>query len=256
MAVLPLHFKQLGRGEPLLLLHGLLGSADNWFGVAPKIAEAFHVHALDLRNHGQSPHSAAMDYPLMAADVDHFFAEQKMDSACVIGHSMGGKVAMQLALNFPTRVKKLIVVDMAPRNYQRVHDKILSALLSLDLAALAIRQQAEDTLLGEIPSLNLRRFLLKNLGRDEGGRFFWKPNLRVLADSYGHLCEPVGEGPAFGGPTLFIRGGRSEYVDAADGVEIRRRFPLAEVRTLPEAGHWVHADAPEEFVREVVSFLS
>ena len=255
MAALPLQFRQLGCGEPLVLLHGLLGSADNWFGVAPTLAEKFGVHALDLRNHGRSPHSTDMDYPLLAADVEAFFVAQKMDSACVVGHSLGGKVAMQLALDFPARVKKLVVVDMAPRGYPRAHDQILSALLALDLPALATRQEAEDALLGAIPSLNLRRFLLKNLGRDEAGRFFWKPNLRGLADGYGSLCQPVSEGPAFGGPALFIRGGRSEYVHADDEVEIRRRFPQAAVRTLPEAGHWVHADAPEEFVREVLNFL-
>jgi len=250
-----LHFKQLGHGEPLVLLHGLFGSADNWFGVAPKLAGKFRVIALDLRNHGHSPHHAEMDYPLMAADVGKFFAAQKIESAHVIGHSMGGKVAMQFALDFPARVGKLVVVDMAPRAYARAHDKIFAALLALDLPGFQTLQQIEDALAPEIPSLNLRRFLLKNLGRDTQGGFVWKMNLRGVAENYSRLGEVLNTGKPFAGPALFIRGGRSDYVNAADEQEIRRRFPVAEIQTIAAANHWVHADAPEEFVRLVLDFL-
>ena len=182
-----LHFKQLGHGEPLVLLHGLFGSADSWFGVAPKLAEKFHIFAPDLRNHGHSPHHPEMDYPLMAADVDKFFSARKIESASVIGHSMGGKVAMQFALDFPARVNKLVVVDMAPRAYARAHDHIFDALLALDLTKFQTRAQIEVVLEPEIPSLTLRRFLLKNLGRDEHGKFFWKMNLRGVAENYAQL---------------------------------------------------------------------
>jgi pimeloyl-ACP methyl ester carboxylesterase len=252
---MPLHFKQLGRGEPLVLLHGLFGSADNWFGVAPKLAEKFRVIAPDLRNHGHSPHHAEMDYPLMAADVEKFFAAQEIESAHVIGHSMGGKVAMQFALDFPVRVKKLVVVDMSPRAYRRAHDHIFAALLALDLASHQTRQQIEDTLAPEIPSLNLRRFLLKNLGRDERGKFAWKMNLRGLAENYSRLGEVLQAGKPFTGPTLFICGGKSDYIGAGDELEIRRLFPAAEIQTIAAANHWVHADAPDEFVRLVREFL-
>jgi pimeloyl-ACP methyl ester carboxylesterase len=250
-----LHFKQLGHGEPLVLLHGLFGSGDNWFGVAPKLAEKFQVFAPDLRNHGHSPHHAEMDYPLMAADVEKFFEAQKIENACVIGHSMGGKVAMQLALDFPTRVKKIVVVDMAPRAYARTHDQIFAALLALELANFQTRQQIEDALAPEIPSLNLRRFLLKNLGRDEHGGFVWKMNLRGVAKNYSRLGEVLGRTTQFEKPVLFIRGGKSDYINAADEVEIRRQFPAAEIQTIAAANHWVHADAPEEFVRLVLDFL-
>jgi len=250
-----LHFKQLGHGEPLVLLHGLFGSADNWFGVAPKLAEKFHVYTLDLRNHGLSPHSDMMDYPLMAADVEKFFTAHHLETACVIGHSMGGKVAMQFALDFPARVKKLIVVDMAPRAYAPSHDNILAALQSLDLESLQTRPQAEEALAAEIPSLNLRRFLLKNLGRDDHGKFFWKMNLRGLAKNYPRLGEVLGARTPFTGPTLFIRGGKSNYIAAADEAEIRRLFPAVDIQTIPKAGHWVHADAPDDFVRIVLDFL-
>jgi pimeloyl-ACP methyl ester carboxylesterase len=250
-----LHFKQLGHGEPLVLLHGLFGSGDNWFGVAPKLAEKFHIFAPDLRNHGHSLHHAEMDYPLMAADVEKFFTAEKIESAHVIGHSMGGKVAMQFALDFPARVKKLVVVDMAPRAYARTHDKIFAALLALDLASFQTRQQIEETLALEIPSLNLRRFLLKNLGRDEHGKFVWKMNLRGVAENYSRLGEVLSEENQFDKPALFIRGGMSDYISAADEFEIRRRFPAAQIQTIASANHWVHADAPEEFVRLVLDFL-
>lgn len=250
-----LHFKQLGQGAPLVLLHGLFGSADNWFGVAPKLAEKFHVLIPDLRNHGHSPHHAEMGYPLMAADVGKFFAAQNIESAFVIGHSMGGKVAMQFALDFPARVKKLIVVDMAPRAYRRVHDHIFDALLALDLESFQTRQQIEDALAPEIPSLNLRRFLLKNLGRDGQGSFFWKMNLRGVAENYSRLGEVLSPRNYFEKPALFIRGGKSDYIAAADELEIRRLFPAVAIQTIAVANHWVHADAPEEFVRLVLDFL-
>ena len=250
-----LHFKQLGQGEPLVLLHGLFGSADNWFGVAPKLAEKFHVLIPDLRNHGHSPHHAEMDYPLMAADVERFFVTQKIANAHVIGHSMGGKVAMQFALGLPARVKKLVVVDMAPRAYRRSHDYIFKALLALDLNSFQTRSEIEDVLAAEIPSLNLRRFLLKNLGRDDAGKFFWKMNLRGVAENYSRLGEVLNPRNQFEKPALLIRGGKSDYVGTADELEIRRRFPAAQIQTIATAAHWVPADAPEEFVRLVLDFL-
>ncbi len=250
-----LHFKQLGHGEPLVLLHGLFGSGDNWFGVAPKLAENFHVFIPDLRNHGHSPHHAEMDYPLMAADVEKFFAAQKIESAHVIGHSMGGKVAMQFALDFPARVKRLVVVDMAPRAYKRAHDHIFEVLLAVDLKSFQTRAEIEVVLEPGIPSLNLRRFLLKNLGRDEQGKFFWKMNLRGVAENYSRLGEVLSPPNHFEKPALFIRGGKSDYIGAVDELEIQRLFPVSQIQTIAVASHWVHADAPEEFVRLVLDFL-
>jgi pimeloyl-ACP methyl ester carboxylesterase len=253
--LMQLHFKQIGQGEPLVLLHGLFGSADNWFGVAPKLAEKFHLLIPDLRNHGHSPHHPEMDYPLMAADVDRFLLANQIESAHVVGHSMGGKVAMQLALDFPARIKKLVVVDIAPRAYQRTHDHIFDALLALDLQQFRMRQEIEDVLETDIPSLSLRRFLLKNLGRDNHGNFIWKMNLRGVAENYLHLGKVLATNKSFGGSALFIRGGKADYITAADEPDIRRLFPSAEIQTIPEAGHWIHADAPDEFVRMVLDFL-
>lgn len=168
---------------------------------------------------------------------------------------MGGKVAMRFALDFPARVKKLVVVDMAPRAYARVHDPIFDALLALELPLFQTRQQIEAALASSIPSLHLRRFLLKNLGRDEHGNFFWKLNLRGVAENYSRLGEVLPVGEPFAGPALFLRGGRSDYVNAADEVDIRRPFPRAQIQTIASANHWVHADAPGEFIRRVLDFL-
>jgi pimeloyl-ACP methyl ester carboxylesterase len=250
-----LHFKESGQGPAVVLLHGLFGSSDNWHTIATRLAETFRVFALDQRNHGQSPHSAEMDYPLMAADVDRFCAARGLASARVIGHSMGGKTAMQLALHFPQRVEKLVVADMAPRAYAAAHDQIFAALLALDLPGFQTRPQIEDALAPDIPNPVLRRFLLKNLGRTGAGGFYWKLNLRDIAENYWRLREPVAGGAPFTQPALFIRGGQSQYVQPADEPLIREWFPAAQIQTIAAASHWVHADQPDEFLRRVLAFL-
>lgn len=250
-----LHFKTAGQGRAVILLHGLFGSADNWFYVTQRLAERFHVFAVDQRNHGQSFHSAEMDYLLMAGDVNDLMASQNLENAFVIGHSMGGKTAMQLALQFPNRVEKLVVADMAPRVYPPAHDPIFAALLALDLPRFQTRQQIEDALAAEIPDLALRRFLLKNLGRNNHGAFQWKMNLSGLAKNYPRLCAPLDLEISFTKPTLFIRGGKSKYIVPSDEPEIYRLFPAAKIQTIAQADHWVHADAPEEFVQMILDFI-
>jgi esterase len=249
-----LHFKESGQGRPVILLHGLFGSLDNWYTVALRLAEEFRVFVPDQRNHGQSPHSAEMDYLLMAADVDRFLAAHGLDSALIIGHSMGGKTAMQLALHFPHRVEKLVVSDMAPRAYAPAYDKIFAALLALDLTKYENRSQIEEALAPEIPNQVLRRFLLKNLGRTPDG-FFWKIALRDIAENYWRLREPVAGNEPYTGPTLFVRGGKSDYLRAEDEPLIHEWFPAAQIKTIPEAGHWIHAEKPEEFLRVVLEFF-
>jgi pimeloyl-ACP methyl ester carboxylesterase len=250
-----LHFKESGRGRAVILLHGLLGSADNWHPIASRLAEKFQVFALDQRNHGQSPHCEEMDYPLMAADVDEFMSARGIETAAVVGHSMGGKTAMQFALQFPERVEKLIVADMAPRAYAPEHEKMFAALLALDLKNFSSRQQIEDALASEIPSLVLRRFLLKNLGRNAAGEFFWKINLHGLAENYLQLRKPISASKPFVKPALFVRGGKSNYVNPEDEPRIRELFPQAQIQTMAGAAHWVHADQPEGFLRRLREFL-
>ena len=251
-----LHFKEFGRGEPLVVLHGLFGSSDNWLGVAPRLAESFHVFILDLRNHGQSPHSGEMNYPLMAADVAEFLDTRKLESAFVLGHSMGGKVAMQLALDFPVRVEKLVVADMSPRAYPPEYEDFFPALLALDLNNPHSRREMEGALAPAIPSLAIRRFLLKNLGHNPDGTYFWKLNLRGIQSNYPRLSEAVAGERPFLKPALFISGGKSDYVLETDKPEIRNLLPGAQFHAILQAGHWLHADAPEEFVQSVIGFLN
>jgi pimeloyl-ACP methyl ester carboxylesterase len=251
-----LHFKESGRGRAVMLLHGLLGSSDNWHPIALRLAEAFHVFAVDQRNHGRSPHSDEMNYSLMAGDMNEFMASRGLATAVVIGHSMGGKTAMQFALQFPGRVDKLVITDMAPRAYAPAHEKIFAALLALDLTSFSNRPEIEDALAPEIPDLVLRRFLLKNLGRDSAGEFFWKINLRGIVENYSRLREPLAGPVPFAGPALFMRGGKSDCINPEDEPLMRELFPHSEIQTIAGAGHWVHADQPEEFMKRVLKFLT
>jgi esterase len=254
-----LHFKEYGdadKGRAIILLHGLFGSADNWYHVAQQLAPDFHVFAVDQRNHGQSPHAAEMDYPLMAADLDEFMTAHGLATACILGHSMGGKTAMQFALQYPERVEKLIVADMAPRAYEPSHDEIFDALLELDLSKYQARQEIEEALAPKIPNLILRRFLLKNLGRDESGRFTWKINLEGIWKNYPRLGDELSAVAPFTKPTLFISGGRSDYVRPGDENLIHQLFPSARIEVIAAASHWIHADQPVEFLRLVFDFLN
>lgn len=252
-----LQFKQLGQGEPLVMLHGLFGSSDNWLGVASKLAQKFHIFLLDLRNHGASPHSDETNYSIMAEDVREFLDAQKLERVDILGHSLGGKVAMQFALDFPSRVEKLAVVDIAPRAYPPEHEKIFRALLALDLKKFQTRAQIEDALAPEIPDLVLRRFLLKNLKTpaSPSSPFTWKMNLSGLFKNHATIYEPIISKTPFQGPALFLRGGKSGYITEADFPKIKSLFPGAIIETIDRAAHWVHADAPEEFVRVIFLFL-
>ena len=253
-----LHFKEYGHGAPIVILHGLFGSSDNWNGIAQKLAERFHVFSLDLRNHGRSPHSAKMDLPLMAEDVAEFLSAKHLTDAVILGHSLGGKVAMRLALSHPAKLRALIIVDMAPRAYAPAHTAIFEAMLRLDLKAFQTRSQIEAALSPAIHDDDTRRFLLKNVGNTEDGGFKWKLNLRGIHDNYSHLNEAVAVGvdETFAKPALFVRGNCSDYVTDTDSSEIQKLFPVARLATIPNAGHWVHADAPDAFLARVHDFLA
>ncbi|HEY1661481.1 MAG TPA: alpha/beta fold hydrolase [Verrucomicrobiae bacterium] len=251
-----LYFKEFGSGEPLIILHGLFGSSDNWMSIAPKLASQSHIFTLDLRNHGQSPHSDEMTYALMARDVVEFLDSQKLESAMVLGHSMGGKVAMRLALDFPERVRRLIVADMATRAYEPEYEGYFQGMLALDFQKLRSRREMEEALEPAVPNLIVRRFLLKNLAHDPDDSYRWKINLRGIHKNYPHICEAITSTKPFDKPALFLYGGKSNYVSDKDKPVIRALFPQAQFELIPQAGHWMHADAPEEFVGRVGSFLS
>lgn len=252
-----LNFKQFGSGPPLIILHGLFGSLDNWQTIAKRLAECFTVFILDLRNHGRSPHSDEHSYEVMCEDLLEFMNQQWVFDSCLLGHSMGGKLAMHFALHQPDRVEKLVVVDIAPKAYPGGHEIIFQALLNLPLESIHSRSEAEEWLSGAIISKPIRQFLLKNLGRGKDNRFYWKPNIRILHQHYGEILRAVtseGLGP-FEKPALFIRGARSSYILDEDWPDILKSFPKAELHTIEGAGHWVHAEAAEEFVQVVKDFL-
>lgn len=253
--MIPLHHHVVGAGPPLLILHGLLGSLDNWMPHAQAFAAQFQVFLLDLRNHGRSPHAEEFTYDLMAADVAAFIRDQNLGPVHLIGHSMGGKVAMRFAQLHPALLGKLIVADMAPREYPPRYAEILAAMHALDLARFQLRNEVETALLAAVPDKSIRQFLLKNLGRDETGKLRWKPNVGALRANYHHIRRAIPLAPQSGGPTLFIRGGRSDYITEADVTLIRQIFPVATLETIPAAGHWGHAEAPGEFIQIATNFL-
>jgi len=251
-----LHFEVCGQGEPLVILHGLLGSSDNWQSVSSKLAPFFTVFTVDQRNHGRSPHSPDMNYSLMAADLENFLTQRNLAEAYVLGHSMGGKTAMSVALLYPAKVKKLVVVDMAPRAYSPRHREVLEAMAALNLEAFHTRQQIETALADAEPDLSTRRFLLKNLARDSSGEFRWRLGLREIIKNYSNLSEAIPVVRRFDKPALFIRGASSDYLFESDLESIRELFPRARLQTVEGAGHLVHAQRSAEFVEIVRAFLS
>lgn len=247
--------KRYGAGRPVIILHGLFGSHINWYTISRKLEDRFSVFALDLRNHGDSPHSDAFDYDLMAEDVREFMEREKISRAAVIGHSMGGKVAMTLACSHSSRLEKLVVVDIAPKAYPDDKEGLLRTMTSLELDRLETIEQAVEELGAWIPSLPLRRFLVKNLKRKKGGGFKWRINLQAVVSCHGKIRSAPPLKEPFSGPALFIRGERSDYVGREDGESIRAWFPRAKILTIKKAGHWVHADMPDVFADQVRNFI-
>ncbi len=250
-----LNHQVVGSGPPLLILHGLLGSLDNWLPVAQQLAPHFQVFRLDLRNHGRSPQATEFNYEVMTADLAEFIRDQNLNSVHLLGHSMGGKVAMRFAQRHPDAVTKLVVVDMSPREYPPRYDGLLDALLALDLSMFRHRSEVDMALAAAVPDKAIRQFLLKNLGRDAAGALNWKANLAAIRANYHRVRAALPTIPAYRGPTLFVRGGKSDYIRDEDLVLIRQRFPPAIVQTIVGAGHWVHAEAPDEFLRVTTKFL-
>jgi pimeloyl-ACP methyl ester carboxylesterase len=247
-----LHHTDLGgHGKPpLVLLHGLLGSARNWQTAGRELAAHWHVFALDARNHGRSPHLPDMDYAVLAEDVAHWMEAHHLHRAALMGHSMGGKTAMRLACRRPELVERLIVVDIAPKDYFWVaHRGEFAAMNELDLGSLHSRAEAEMRFEARVPHLGMRKFLTTNLERDHAGHWRWVVNLPVLTAALPGLEQNSLEpGDRYAGPTLFIAGGRSQYVQPADHAVIRRHFPQAHIEVIAEAGHNPHMDAREKFV--------
>jgi len=250
-----LYHRESGQGQPLVLLHGIFGSSDNWFTQAKLFSEHFRTYSLDMRNHGHSPHDDVFDYPSMAADVLEFIETHRITDPVVIGHSMGGKVAMNLAVAHPDKLQRLIVVDIAPKPYNMSHYVILDGLKAIPIEKITSRNEADDALANFVDEPDVRQFLLKNLQRKPEGGFKWKLNLQVIDSN----IEKVGLDLQFEGrfekPTLFVRGSRSHYVKDDDLDRIHEVFPAAELETM-DTGHWVPAEKPREFVELVERWLN
>ncbi|WP_426415726.1 alpha/beta fold hydrolase [Aestuariirhabdus sp. LZHN29] len=252
-----LHFRKDGQGDPLLLIHGLFGSLENLGYVAKQLSAHFSVYSLDMRNHGRSPHHEMMSYELMVGDILRFLDEQKLARVSLLGHSMGGKVAMQLALSHPERVKQLVVADIAPVTYDDHHSQIFKGLLSFDPATLHSRGEADRLLAPFVPELPVRSFLLKNLVRraEGAGGFGWRVNLPVLHGQYQNIMRGQ-QGSPFRGPTLFIKGGNSDYILPKYRGQVGALFPGAELKVISGTGHWLHAEKPDLFCTIVLRFLT
>jgi esterase len=240
---------------PLVVLHGLLGASRNWLSAASDLAAHHAVTALDLRNHGKSPHAEAMTYDAMVADVLRWMDARQLSQVDLMGHSMGGKVAMILACRHPDRVSRLVVVDIAPKSYfSNGHRAEFVAMHELSLAELKSRGEAELKMEGRVPDWGMRKFITTNLERTEAGGWRWLINLPAISAALPELeRDPLEVQDHFDGPTLFVLGGKSRYVKAADHDEIRHHFPSAQITTIPESGHNPHMETRAAFVAAVLA---
>lgn len=248
-----LHYRELGEGKPLIILHGLFGFSDNWQSHAKKLADYYHVYLIDLRNHGHSPWSDEFSYDLMAQDVLEFIDDYQLEDVILVGHSMGGKVAMRLAQLNEDVLEKLVVVDMGIKQYPMHHEHIIAGIRSVDIDNISARREAEKSLDQYIDSYGIKQFLLKNIYWKEKGKLAWRMNIDVLEREMPEILKALPEGQVHI-PTLFMRGELSNYVLDEDMPKIEEQFIDVEFVTINGAGHWLHAEAPEEFLNELLSY--
>jgi esterase len=249
-------FSIQGEGQPIILMHGMFGSLSNLGVVGRDLAKHYKVIAVDLRNHGESPHSMEMDYPVMAEDIIELMDNLELPQAHLLGHSMGGKIAMQVALNYPARVNRLIVADIAPVTYKPDrHGGVLEGLKTLATARPSSRKEADQLLATYVEESSTRAFLLKNLIRKEDGCFGLRLYLAGILDNYYDNLTLAPTGRPFAGPTLFIKGENSAYIQDKHKEEVLRLFPKAQLKVIASAGHWLHAEKPETFNKIVRDFL-
>ena len=251
-----LHSQIFGSGKPFIILHGFLGMGDNWKSLGLRWAESgYKVHLLDLRNHGRSFHSDTFSYKTMADDVKNYCTEHHIEELILLGHSMGGKVAMQFAGDFPEMVSKLIVADIGPQAYPLQHEDILGGLAALDFSEIKSRGEAEAQLSKYIKEEDTRLFVLKNLYRDKNKKLALRLNLPVLSQKNEAVGEALAKEIVFSGDTLFLKGSNSKYIRPQDEVLIKKHFPNALIKEVSDAGHWLHAENPDEFYDLSMSFI-
>ena len=255
-----LNYRQYSEnGVPVLVLHGLFGSLSNWGWHCKQLAQQYAVYGVDLRNHGDSPHSDQLDYQVMAEDVRQLIVRLGLESCCIVGHSMGGKVAMQLALSFPDLIEKLVIVDIAPVSYPEDadgHMNVLAAMDAVKLGEIKSRTQAEVTIEDYIPQEVTRKFLLTNLVRNKEGSFEWRLDKDSIRKNYANLRAELIATMSFLKPVLFIKGSLSPYIKPEHEAQIKELFPAASVKLLMGAGHWLHAEKPQALQKILLKFLS
>jgi esterase len=249
---------EIGSGRPIIILHGLFGWKRNWTSIAKALSDDYRVFTLDLRNHGESQHIDGMSYEDMAADISCFIKSNNLGPVPVVGHSMGGKASMILALTEPELIERLLVLDIAPIPYDRDYDDYIAILHGIDLSTITRRSEVDQAFEQAFPDRSIRAFLLQNLATDGQGSFRWRVNLDAIDN---HMDDIMGfpdidSDQAFEGQTLFLAGGNSDYVTQNHQAEIDRLFPNAELDFIDDAGHWVHAEQPDAFVERLKTFLS
>ena len=250
-----LNYQQLGSGKDIILIHGLFGRLENLNMVAKALAENYRVTSVDVRNHGDSFHDSLMDYPTMAQDVVKVMQHLSIYSAIVLGHSMGGKIAMELALAQPELVEKLIIADIAPVEYPAHHSEIIAGLKSIDLSTIKLRKDADLQLAQYVNNIGVRQFLLGNLS-SKNGQFYFKCNIENIDANYTNIMKSYQGSNTYQGPTLFIKGANSDYILPEHRTEILRLFPQSRARIIQGAGHWLHAEKTSAFNRSVEGFLA
>ena len=250
-----LNYQIFGEGKPLIIMHGLFGTFLNWNNQIKALSNDYQVIAVDMRNHGKSPHCDDIDYSLMASDIVELMSHLGLSKAHILGHSMGGKVAMQLALNHPDLIEKLIIVDIAPVQYSAHHDDVFKGLFAIDLKNLKSRGEADQTLSEYVDDAAVRAFLLTNLYRTENKEFGWRMNLQALYDGYDNISAAPA-GTLYSQPVLFIKGANSDYMVPEYRDAVLKLFPNADYKVIKNAGHWPHAEKPAEFTKLIVEYLA
>lgn len=247
-----LFYKQYGENKPaLFILHGIFGMLDNWHNIARQLSEDYTVYTIDARNHGQSPHSMEMGYEVMADDIIELADDLRIDTFTLIGHSMGGKTAMFAADKYPERINRLIVVDIAPKGYKPGHVTYFKAFEEIDWSALNSRSEIDAALMHYESNAGIRLFLAKNVERSENGGFIVKSNIPALKAAYEEIIGPLKLNHVFQSPSLFITGAQSNYLKEEDKAYILTHFPNTKFEVVSNAGHWVHADNPKEFLEKL-----
>lgn len=250
-----LFYRESGEGQPVIILHGLFGSSDNWMSVTKELALKYKVYVLDARNHGQSPHAGIHSYETMAADLKEFIDEHGIVNPILIGHSMGGKTIMRFAAEYINSAKKLIVVDISPRFYGRHHQDILAGFNAINLETLQSRNEADAILSNYVGDAGVRMFLLKSLYRTTEGTFQWRINLPILDEQIDNIGDALPANAQIDIPALFIRGSESGYIEDKDIALIEKHFTKYELETVQDASHFVHAEKPKEVITLIDSFI-